>query len=133
MSFVHKFSLLFFLILPEIARAQDGAGPAPSPGETFMRMIPMFVIVFFIFYFLVIRPQEKRLRAHQALLGDLKKGTQVVTSGGIIGRVATVESDHVTLEVANNVKVRFHKENISRLYESQKAGPAAHKKKGKAA
>ncbi|MCB0333849.1 MAG: preprotein translocase subunit YajC, partial [Bdellovibrionales bacterium] len=116
MPIIHRLSVLLFLIVPEIVFAQEGVTPQDvSKGEVFVRMIPMFLVVFGIFFLLVIRPQEKRMRAHQSLINNLKKGVQVVTSGGIIGRVSSVETDHVVLEIANNVKIRLNTDNVSQI------------------
>lgn len=137
MPIIHRLSVLLFLIVPEIVFAQEGVTPQDvSKGEVFVRMIPMFLVVFGIFFLLVIRPQEKRMRAHQSLINNLKKGVQVVTSGGIIGRVSSVETDHVVLEIANNVKIRLNTDNVSQIYEPNRVNSTADQaknKKGKAA
>lgn len=101
--------------------AQETASPQPGIGEVFSRMIPLFIIVFFIFYFLVIKPQEKRLRAQQTLLDGLNKGDQVVTTGGIIARVAGKEKDHILLEISNNVRLKVERDKIVKRYEKPKA------------
>ncbi|MCB0353257.1 MAG: preprotein translocase subunit YajC [Bdellovibrionales bacterium] len=76
-------------------------------------MLPMFVIVFFIFYFLVLRPQEKRMKEHEKLMTDLKRGDEVVTTSGFLGRVVGVDEECVTVELANNVRVRVLRNFIS--------------------
>ena len=99
-----------------MAFAQGAGGPPAQPGigEVFMRMIPMFIMVFFIFYFMVMKPQQAKLKAHHDLLESLKKNDSVVTSGGVIGKVAGVEGDHVLVEVAQNVRLRFERQAIAK-------------------
>ncbi|NLF25081.1 MAG: preprotein translocase subunit YajC [Deltaproteobacteria bacterium] len=75
-------------------------------------MSPMILMVFLIFYLLVILPQQKQLKMQEALLTSLKKGEMVLTSSGIIARVAGVENDHVLLEISNGVKVKFERSHI---------------------
>ena len=71
-------------------------------------MIPL-VFMFAIFYFLLIRPQQKKAKEHRALLDGLKKGDQVVTAGGMHGRLSALEDQVVTLELTPGVNVRFNK------------------------
>lgn len=77
-------------------------------------MIPL-VIMFAIFYFLLIRPQQKKAKEHKALLEALKKGDQVVTAGGMHGKVSAVEDTVVTLEVANGVNIKFNKGHVAAI------------------
>lgn len=78
--------------------------------------------LFFIFYFILIRPQQKRLKIHQGMLKNLAKGDKVLTSGGIIGSIVKFEgNDVVVLEIAQNIKVRVAKSAISEKV-SEKAG-----------
>jgi preprotein translocase subunit YajC len=71
-----------------------------------MGFLPL-VLIFVIFYFLMIRPQQKKAKEHKAMLDSLKKGDRVITSGGIYGLIEEVRSDTVTLKVAENVRVKF--------------------------
>ena len=88
--------------------------PAEQPGimQILQSMLPMFAMVFMIFYLLVFKPQQKKLKEHQTLMETLKKGDSVVTSSGIIGRVAGVEKDHILVEIATNVRVKFERSHI---------------------
>ena len=104
------------------ALAQDAApvGQQP-PGGIFavlVELLPMFAIVFLIFYFMIIRPQQQKLAEHNKLIESLKKGDSVVTSGGMLGRVAAVEKDSILLEVASNVKIRFESAHVQRRAEA---------------
>jgi preprotein translocase subunit YajC len=67
-------------------------------------MLPMLAICYLIFYFMVIRPQETKNKQHKALLESIKRGDTVVTTSGMVAKVAGVEKDHVLLEIAPNVK-----------------------------
>ena len=113
-------SALFGLMTASQVFAQAAAGAAvkrPALGELFSNMLPMILMVFLIFYFLVTKPQRAKEEQHAKLMDSLKKGDMVISSGGIIGRVAGVEDDHILLEVASGVKVKFDKANILRMYE----------------
>ena len=77
-----------------------------------MEGIVMLVIMFAIFYFLLIRPQQKRAKQHKQLVESLKAGDQVVTAGGIHGKVTTVQDTLVTMEIASNVRVKVNRSSI---------------------
>jgi preprotein translocase subunit YajC len=86
------------------------AGGASAGGmmAQFQGMIPL-VFMFAIFYFLLIRPQQKKAKEHRALLEALKKGDQVVTAGGMHGKVSSLDDQVVTLEIAPGVNVKINK------------------------
>ena len=90
----------------------DAGGQPAGGASALMQFLPL-VIIFVIFYFLLIRPQQKRQKEHQSLLDALKKGDKVITSGGIYGLVEAVTEHTVTLKIAENVKVKFGKGNIA--------------------
>jgi preprotein translocase subunit YajC len=73
------------------------------------------VLIFVIFYFLLIRPQQKKQKDHQKMLGSITKGDRVVTSGGVYGTVVGVKENVVVLKIAENVKVEFAKSAISHI------------------
>jgi preprotein translocase subunit YajC len=94
-----------------LAFAMGGpAGGAPAGGmmAQFQGMIPL-VFMFAIFYFLLIRPQQKKAKEHRALLESLKKGDLVVTAGGMHGKVSALDDQVVTLEIAPGVNVKVNK------------------------
>ena len=93
------------------AYAMAGNGAAAG-GQNSYQGIIMLVIMFAIFYFLLIRPQQKRAKQHKQLIENLKVGDQVTTAGGIHGKVASMQEDSVTLEVASGVKVKFNRGSI---------------------
>ena len=78
----------------------------------FQQILPL-VFMFAIFYFLLIRPQQKKAKEHRALLDSLKKGDQVVTAGGMHGKISSLDDQVVTLEVAPGVNVKINKPFIA--------------------
>jgi preprotein translocase subunit YajC len=81
-------------------------------GSSMMSFLPI-VLIFVIFYFLLIRPQQKRAKEHRTLLSNLKLGDQVLTSGGIYGRVTGLREDVVTVEISDKVRVKVNRGNIA--------------------
>jgi preprotein translocase subunit YajC len=80
---------------------------APAGGESFLISLMPFLLIFVIMYFLVIRPQQRRLKAHRELLKNLRRGDTIVTSGGIIGKITRVADDEdLQVEIADNVRIR---------------------------
>ncbi|CAK0766790.1 Sec translocon accessory complex subunit YajC [Azospirillaceae bacterium] len=93
------------------AHAQAASAGA-SPGADLMSFVPL-VLIFIVFYFLLIRPQQKRMKDHKEMLTTLRRGDRVVTGGGLIGTVSKiVGDDEVVLELAENVKVRAVKSTL---------------------
>lgn len=107
------------LISPAYAQA---AGP--SGAFDFISLLPL-VLIFVVFYFLLIRPQQKKMRDHRSMVDALKRGDQVVTAGGIIGKVAKVEQgdNTVMVEIAQNVQVKVARHTISDIL--NKPAPAS--------
>ena len=92
------------------AYAADPAIASPQ-GQSFVSLI-MLAGMFAIFYFFIIRPQQKRQKEHRKLIDELKKGDEVVISGGLLGRLNKVEENFVSLEIANNVEVKVQKQSV---------------------
>ncbi len=99
------------------AQAQGSSAPQPGFGEVFSRMLLMFVIVFLIFYFMIMKPQQQKLKAQNEMLAGLRAGDSIVTSGGILGKISKVEQDFVLIEIANNVKIKVEPSHISKKVE----------------
>lgn len=111
------------------AHAQDAA--AGSGMALVMRLAPL-LLIFAVFYFLLIRPQQKKQREHREMLKALKRGDRVLTSGGIIAQVTRVKEgvDEVEVEIAPNVRVNVLRQTISDIFKpvaanDAKAGEAA--------
>ena len=81
-------------------------------GSQWMSFLPI-ILIFAIFYFLLIRPQQKQKKEHQNLLGNLKVGDQVLTSGGIYGKVTGMRENVITLEISDKVRVKANRGNIA--------------------
>jgi preprotein translocase subunit YajC len=95
--------------------APGGAAGASGGGMAAFQQILPLVFMFAIFYFLLIRPQQKKAKEHKALLESMKKGDNVITAGGVHGKIITVENDLVILEVANNVQIKIIKSYIATI------------------
>jgi preprotein translocase subunit YajC len=89
-----------------------GTQPGGGGGSQWMSFLPI-ILIFAIFYFLLIRPQQKRAKDHRALLSSLKVGDQVLTSGGIYGRVTGLRDDVITLEISDKVRVKVGRGHIA--------------------
>ncbi len=98
-------------------------------GSPIMSFLPMIAIIG-IFYFLVLRPQSKKAKEHQKMLSELKKGDDVSTQGGIIGKITGIKDNEVTLQVQEGVRIRFLRSAITGVYTG--ATPAAPKADAKA-
>ena len=97
------------MITPAFAQTAGGAGG----GDMFQLLFPM-IIVFGIFYLLVFRPQQRKAKEHQAMIGAVKRGDTVVTAGGLIGKVVKVGTDNeVRVEIAEGVNVRVLKSTLT--------------------
>ena len=94
------------------AMGGGGSGGAGSQGGGFGAFIPL-ILMFAIFYFLLIRPQQKKAKQHRELLGALRKGDKVVSSGGLHGTVTGLTDDVVTMEIAPKVRVKVSRGSIS--------------------
>jgi preprotein translocase subunit YajC len=96
------------------ANAQAATGAAPASGFGIQNML-LLAVMMVVFYFLLIRPQQKRAKEHQALLSKLAIGDEIVTTGGILGRVTEVGDSFVTLEIADSVRIKLQRSQVSQL------------------
>lgn len=110
-----SFGAVLTAILPVVAFAQTPATPPAGPGGSPMWLGNLFLIVSFmlIFYFLLLRPQQKRQKQAQKMLESLKKGDRVITTGGIHGTILAVKDDVVTIKIDDNVKVDVSKSAVT--------------------
>ncbi len=102
----------------DIAYALGGGGAGEGAGG-FTGFIPL-ILMFVIFYFLLIRPQQKKTKEHRQMVSNLKKGDRIITSGGIHGRITGMDESTLTVEIADKVRVKVARGNVSNL-----AQPAA--------
>ncbi|MDG6773590.1 preprotein translocase subunit YajC [Thiomicrorhabdus sp. ZW0627] len=89
-------------------------GTAAAQGGGWEGLIPL-VLLFVVFYFLLIRPQQKKVKEHKALVASMKKGDEVVTYGGLAGKIRDLGETFCDLEIADGILVKVERQNISRL------------------
>ncbi len=109
------------------AWAQAGPGGAPP---ALMQFAPL-VLIFVVFYFLLIRPQQQKAKDHRTMLANLKRNDDVITSGGLYGKVVALNDKVVTLEIAPNVRVRVDRPQIASLAKSGQPEETKEKEKDK--
>jgi len=93
------------------AWAQGAGAPLGGGIESMLLIVLMFVVL----YFLMIRPQMKRAKEHKTLLDGLQKGDEVVTVGGVLGRISKLNENYVTLEIANNIEIQVQRPAVQVL------------------
>ena len=98
------------LISPAFAQA----APAASPTDSLLTFLPM-VAIFVVFYFLLIRPQQKKQKEARAMLESLNKGDEIVTAGGVVGRIAKLNEQYATIEIAPNTEMVVQRGAIAQL------------------
>ncbi len=93
------------------------AAATPATGEAAggMSFIVIIIIMFVAMYFMLIRPQQKRQKQHRALVAALARGDEVITSGGIAGRIEEVGDSFVTVEIASNIKIKLQRSSIAQV------------------
>jgi preprotein translocase subunit YajC len=100
------------LLISDAYAQTAGAAPAAGGG---LQMPIIMVLMLGVMYFLMIRPQQKRQKEHQNMLSKLGAGDEVVTAGGILGRVTDVSDSFLTLEIADGVRIKVQKSQVSQL------------------
>jgi preprotein translocase subunit YajC len=95
------------------AMGQFGGGEGAAGGMEGIKTFIPLILMFVIFYFLLIRPQQKRQKEHKALLAGLKRGDDIITAGGIMGRITNVAETVVTVEVAEKVRIKVSRAQIT--------------------
>jgi preprotein translocase subunit YajC len=114
------------LAVPFAAFAQNSA---PAGNEQMASLLP-FVFIFAIFYFLLIRPQQKRMKAHAEMVKAVKKGDEVVTAGGVVGKVVGLEGeDYALVQIASGVEIKVVKTTLSQVMVKPEAAKPAHQEK----
>ena len=97
-----------YAMAPPQAGAEGG-----SAGAGFLGILPPMIVMFAIFYFLLIRPQQKKQKEHQAMLDSIKEGDNILTSGGIYGTIKKIKEDVITVQIADNVRVKVSRKSVS--------------------
>lgn len=95
------------------ATAASNAGHAASPGGGLLSMLPMLLIFVAIFYFLLIRPQSKRAKEHKKLIEELAIGDEVLTTGGVVGRLSKLRDNYIVLAIAKDVEITMQKSAVA--------------------
>lgn len=98
-------------MLISIAHAQTAPAAAAGGESTLMSLLPI-VLMFVVLWFVMIRPQMKKAKEHKAMIDALAKGDEVVTAGGILGRVAKLGDNHINVEVANGVEIQMQRSAV---------------------
>ena len=98
--------------MSSIAWAQAGGAPEGSAG--FFSLVP-FILIFVVFYFLLILPQQRKQKQHKEMLGKLKKGDKIITSSGMWGSITRLEKDTATVQIDDNTRVKIQRDNIARI------------------
>ena len=97
-----------------ISDAWAQAGGQAAGGIDLVGFLPL-LLIFVVFYFMLIRPQQKRAKEHKEMTQGLKKGDEVITTGGALGRIGAVSDNFITLEVAENVDIKVERGAVSKL------------------
>ena len=84
-----------------------------SGGQGLLIQLLPLILIFVVFYFLLIRPQQKKAKQHQILLESIKRGDQILTSGGIVGKVIKADKDELTVEISDKVNVKIFRSTVS--------------------
>ena len=111
-------------ITPSFLIATAAPAGAPSAGAAFFVQMAPLLLIFVVFYFLLIRPQNRKMKEHRAQIDAIKKGDKVVTGGGLIGKVTRVDEHEVEIELAPSVKVKAVKSTLTTVLDPSAAKPA---------
>ncbi|MEM4407434.1 MAG: preprotein translocase subunit YajC [Candidatus Caldarchaeum sp.] len=115
---------LLSLVIFALVFALSSYGCAPPPegggggGREFLAFLP-FILIFVLFYFLILRPQRRQELQRQAMLKALKRGDNVLTSGGIYGKIVNIEEDILTVEIAKGVNIRMNRAGVASVLEKK--------------
>ncbi|MFN4005715.1 MAG: preprotein translocase subunit YajC [Hylemonella sp.] len=96
------------------AYAQTAPAAAPTMQDSLMSMLPI-ILMFVVLYFIMIRPQMKKAKEHRAMVEALAKGDEVVTAGGIVGRVTSLSENYIGVEIASGVEVQLQRQAVAQV------------------
>ncbi len=100
-------------VLSFLGIANAYAATASTGRQNLMSILPMFIILILFMYFLIIRPQSKRAKEHRELMASLKTGDEVVTSGGVLGKINKISDNFIVLEVAKDIEITMQKSSVA--------------------
>ena len=103
--------------------AITAAGADGGAGGFLIQLLPL-VLIFAVFYFLLIRPQQRKMKAHHEKIGAVQKNDEVVTGGGLVGKVVRIDDDYVDVELAKGMRVKAVKSTLSDVIPRGSAKPA---------
>jgi preprotein translocase subunit YajC len=106
------------------ADATQGQAPARSPAGSLFNGIVPFVLIIVVFYFVMIGPERKQRKKREAMLAAIKKGDKVLTTGGMFATVAAVNEDSITLQAADDVRLRFSRQAVAQVLDDGSTTPA---------
>lgn len=110
MTFFSSSSLWTFLLAQ--AQGKGGGSPMPGCGGGGIQQFLLMGMMFLVFYFLMIRPQQKKAKEHREMLSNLKRGDEIITSGGIIGRITGLTERVLTIEVAEKIRLKVLRTHV---------------------
>ena len=113
-----------------LAYAMGSMGGGEGAGGGFGAFLPL-ILMFAIFYFLLIRPQQKKAKEHQSMISSLKKGDRIVTSGGVHGTIISLGDTTVSLEIAESVKIKINRGNVGASLQGNAPAESKKSKKNK--
>ena len=93
--------------------AAQTMGQGPGAGSL-IGFLP-YILIFVVFYFMLIRPQNKKMKEHQTMVSSLQKGDEVNTNGGLLGRITKLDDNYVVLEISDNVEVSVQRQSIASM------------------
>lgn len=103
------------------AMAQNPAGGGAGGGLEAMKGFFPLILMFVIFYFLLIRPQQKKQKEHKNLLANLKRGDEIVTAGGLIGKITAITDRTLTIEIADKVRVKVLRTQVMTVLQGEQS------------
>jgi preprotein translocase subunit YajC len=118
------------MLWESIAYAMGQTGAAGGQGNPLVAFMPL-IILFVIFYFLLIRPQQKKAKEHKEMLSSLKRGDSVITGGGLYGRISAINEDVLTLDLGNNNEVKVNRGYIATVTDRKVVDSGKKEKKAK--
>ena len=111
----------------DIAYAMSKGEGAAQQGAGGVETLGLMIVMFVIFYFLLIRPQQKKTKEHREMIQNLKKGDRIITGGGIHGRVTGMDDTTLTVEIADKVRVKVNRNNVAGLIQPTAKEPPSKK------